>query len=85
MSDLVDFSECEFISREMWFFTYEDFIRNSTAIKRLYDKLSKNGKIFYKWYVYANIHITMNQKNKIWDYIHNYCDKKELEELTKGK
>ena len=84
MSDLVDFSECEFISKEMWFYTYPDFGRNCDAIKRLYNNnLSKNAKVFYKWYCYANIHTTMNQKNRIWDYINSYCDKNDLKALLK--
>lgn len=79
-----DFKECDFISTEMKFYTYKDFCRNCNAIKRLYDKqLTKYGKIFYKWYVYANVHITIGQKNKIWDFINNYADLEELISLLK--
>lgn len=79
-----EFKECYFINSEMKFYTYTDFLQNCDAIKRLYDKrLTTNGKIFYKWFVYANIHLTIGQKNKAWDYLNEYCDKKELYELIR--
>ena len=57
-------------------------LKNCYAIRRLYDKaLGKFGKMFYKWYIYANIHITIGQKNKAWDFINQYCDYEELELL----
>lgn len=69
-----DFSECEFINDEMKIYTFIDFCKNAKAIKSLFDKLSRNGKLFYMWYLYANIHLTMNQKNKSWDYLNGYCE-----------
>lgn len=81
-----DFSECEFIDEEMKFYTYNDFIQNCYAIKRLYNKyLSNNGKLFYMWYLYSNIHLTMHQKNKAWDYINGYIEKESLYDLLKSK
>lgn len=77
-----DFKECDFINSEMRFYSYNDFLKNCYAIKRLYDKvLGKYGKVFFKWYVYANIHITIGQKNKIWDWLNGYCNYEELELL----
>ena len=79
-----DLKECWFIESEMKFYTYKDFLKNCVAIKRLYDNnLSRNGKLFYKWYVYANIHLSINQKNKAWDYLNNFCEKEELLKLLK--
>lgn len=79
-----EFKECWFIDDEMKFYTYKDFVSNCYALKKLYENnLGKNGKIFYKWFIYANIHMTQNQKNKIWDWINNYCDTKELYLLLK--
>ena len=79
-----DFKECDFINYEMKFYSLKDFCENCTAIKKLYENnLSKYGKIFYKWYVYANIHITMNQKNNIWDYLNNDITKEELKKIIK--
>ena len=69
LGDLVDFSECKFIRREMQFYTYYDFCDNKSAIKRLFKGLSKNGKLFYMWYIYANIHMELFYKNAIWDYL----------------
>lgn len=74
-----DFKECDFINSEMKFYTYDDFKQNCVAIKRLYDNyLGRYGKIFYKWFVFANIHIAMNLKNKIWAYLNGDMDKKDL-------
>ena len=73
-----DFSECEFIESEMKFYTYDDFCLNRYAIKRLFRSLSRNGRIFYKYYVYANTHMTINFKNRIWDYLNGYIDDAEL-------
>ena len=67
-----EFSECKFIKKELWYYTYYDFIDNRKAIKRAYKDLSINGKQFYKWYVYANIHMNLTYKNAIWDYLNDY-------------
>lgn len=71
-----DFSECEFIGKEMWYYTFFDFCKNCSAIKYLFSKkLSNAGKKFYMWYVYANIHMNETYKNAIWDYLN--CDDPE--------
>ncbi len=67
-----DFSECSFIENEMKYYTYEDFCKYRYAIKRLFNLLSKNGKIFYKYYVYANIHMNTTCKDRIWDFLNGY-------------
>ena len=67
-----DFSECSFIENEMKYYTYEDFCKYRKIIKKLYNSLSKNGKIFYKYYVYANIHMNVTCKDRIWDYLNGY-------------
>ena len=83
--DSVDFSDCNFINEHMKFYTYYDFCDNSSAIKRLFDNyLSPNGKLFYRWYVYANTHMKLCFKNAIWDYLNGYDDEKyKLLELKK--
>lgn len=70
----VDFSECKFINESMRFYTYNDFCKNRKSLKMLYKVLTQDGKIFYKWYVYANIHMNETFKNAIWDYL-NGIDK----------
>lgn len=75
---MFDFSDCEFIENQLKFYTYNDFLDNRYIIKRKFNGLTRNGKVFYKYYVYANIHITLNQKNKIWDYLNGYNDDKQL-------
>lgn len=44
MNDKTDFSICEFIEENMWFFTYYDFCDNRKYIKRLFDGLNKQQK-----------------------------------------
>lgn len=74
-----DFTECDFINSEMKFYSYPDFCNNCNAIKRLYENsLSKYGKIFYRWYVFANVNITLQQKHKVWAFLNNDIVKKEL-------
>lgn len=77
-----DFQMCEFIEVEMSFITYRDFVNKCVSIKRLYKQLNKYQKRFYKWYVYANIHIREQLKNAIWQYL-NFDDTYYYIELIK--
>lgn len=67
----VDFSICQFIRDELCFLNYYDFCKNAKILKAYYDALDKNGKIFYKWYVYANVHMDEKYKNLVWDYLND--------------
>lgn len=67
-----DFSICKFINDEMKYFTYFDFCKNKNIIKKIYDEFDSNQKLFYKWYVYANIHMSSQFKNAIWDFLNGY-------------
>lgn len=80
MNETVDFSICEFIKDKMWFFTYYDFCDNRQSIRENFQEMSKNEKLFYKWYVYANIHMNETFKNAIWDYL-NFVDSYGIELL----
>ena len=78
MSD-EELKECWFIDSEMKFYTYDDFLMNCLILKRLYDKrLSKYGKLMYKWYLYANIHLSIQQKNRVWSYLNDYITRQDL-------
>lgn len=83
MEKPIDFSVCEFIHENLNFYTYYDFCDNRKAIKRLFKELNKNAKLFYMWYVYANIHMNETFKNAIWDYLNGYDDGSHLLELKK--
>lgn len=78
-----DFKECRYIDIEMRFTTYDSFLEDARAIKRLYKQL--NHKVFYKWYVYANIHISLDRKNKMWCYLNDDLTYEQLVKLTKKK
>ena len=79
-----DFRECSFIDKQFRFYFYEDFIANCEFFRGLYNKyLSRNGKLFYKWYIYANIDMNIIQKNVIWDYLNGDCTKVELLDYRK--
>lgn len=71
MENKIDFSQCRFIHDNMWFFTYQDFCANRKVIKRMFKELDRDGKMFYMWYVYANIHMDEQRKNRIWDYLNS--------------
>lgn len=64
-----DFQICEFIEVEMSYITFDDFLNKCKDIKELYNSLNKYQKRFYKWYVYANIHMKDQHKNAIWEYL----------------
>lgn len=66
-----DFSDCEYINTYLRFVTYNDFCDNCGLIKSLYSALDKNGKRFYKWYVYANIHFNELRKDAIWEFLNS--------------
>ena len=72
MLEQTDFCECRFIDEAMWFYTFFDFCDNRKSLKRLFATLTKDGRLFYKWYVYSNIHMNIQFKNAIWDYLNNY-------------
>lgn len=79
-----DFSECEFIENEMWFYTFDDFCNQCFGIKRLFKRLPKNGQLFYRWYVYANTHMDLQFKNAIWDFLQlDECEKEMYQRLIK--
>lgn len=66
-----DFSACSYIKDQMQFYTLKDFCDNCKRLKLLYLDLKPNAKIFYKWYVYANIHMNENCKNAIWNFLNS--------------
>lgn len=72
-----EYQECRFIDLEMRFTTFEEFVSDAGAIKRLYCNLK--NKLFYKWYVYAHLFST-SRKNAIWEYLN---DDITYEKLTK--
>ena len=68
----MDFSECRFIEEAMKYYTYFDFCDNRRTIRLLFNVLTEDGQLFYKWFVYANIHMNETYKNAIWDYLNGY-------------
>lgn len=84
----IDFSICPFIENVLCFLTYFDFCKNAKIIKTYYDALENDTKQFYKWYCYANIHMTEYYKDLIWEYLNNSdpeCYVKLIENLNKYK
>lgn len=65
----IDFTDCDFIDKNMNYLNYFDFCDTCYTIKSLYNQLDRNGKRFYKWYVYANIHMDTIYKDKIWNFL----------------
>ena len=66
-----DFTFCKFIKENLCFFNLYDFYRNRKVIKFFYEGLDTDAKIFYKWYVYANIFTNEREKDSIWNYLNN--------------
>lgn len=67
----IDFTVCPFIKEQLCFLTYTEFCHNAKILKLIYEGLDNNAKIFYKFYVYANIHMTEYFKDTIWNYLNN--------------
>lgn len=67
-------SDVDFISKEMQFYSYEDFMNNAEWIKRLYQKLNRNGKKMYMWYVFSKRYISFNKVSQIWDILNGIVD-----------
>lgn len=67
-----DFSECRVINSTLCYLTYDEFCKYKYFIKNEYKKLQKNGRLFYKYYVYANIHMNTLHKDRIWNFLN--CD-----------
>lgn len=74
----VDFTECKFIKEQLRFLFFKDFCKDCFIIKRAYGKLSNDGKIFYKWYLYSHINIDLNKKNIIWSFLNDDITYEEL-------
>ena len=73
-----DFYTCEFIEKEMWFHTFNDFCDARHGIKQLYKQLDNRGRRMYMWYVYANVHMNEQFKNYVWDYLNDYMNEADI-------
>lgn len=69
--DLCDFTQCRLIEERMRYADMRDFIYNGHIIKARYHLLTSEGKMFYKYFIYAHINTTMKQKDAIWDYLNS--------------
>ena len=84
----VDFSVCPFIKNELCYLTYFDFCKNAKILKWFYENMDDDAKIFYKYYVYANIHMTEHYKNLIWEFLNSgdaECYTNLIEAVSKYK
>lgn len=68
-----DFWNCEFIENGLYFYTFDEFIKDAVLIKKIYNKLTYNEIYMYRWYVYAHNELSIKAKNLIWDYLNNDC------------
>lgn len=62
---------CIFIKKHMQFYSWQDFLKHKDEIIFYYNQLNFCWKELYRWYVFANVNISMIQKEKIWDIINN--------------
>ena len=77
----VDFKECRLINEYLCYLTYDDFCMHRKIIKTMFDNLSAEGKMFYKYYVYANIHMEVKFKDIIWTYLNDATGNVEIDLL----
>lgn len=68
---------CEFIEEEMQFYSFIDFVNNAKRLKYTYERIPKEIKKLYKWYVYASP-LNYNQKCLIWNYLNDFNEYEDL-------
>lgn len=73
-----DFKQCRFIQKYMRFLTFYDFVKDCVYLKKAFDGMDDDGKLFYMWYIYANIHMTEHYKNVCWDFLNGYASYGDL-------
>ena len=75
----IDFEQCKFINEQMRILTFNDFVGNRKLLRDMFwEELDDNGRLFYMWYIYANIHMNETYKNYCWDYLNNYINDADL-------
>lgn len=67
--DLCDFTQCRLIEERMRYADIFDFVKASGVIKERFNRLSNEGKMFYKYFVYAHKGTNEAEQNAIWDYL----------------
>ena len=72
-----EYKECRYIDNDLKFYTYRDFKRNAFYLRALYDNLKH--KLFYRWYIYANIHLSIKQKDIAWSFLNHDVGYTELD------
>lgn len=75
-----EYKECRYIDNNLKFYTYKEFKKDAFFLRKLYDKLPH--KIFYKWYIYSNIHLTEKQKNIAWAFLNHDVGYAELDNFN---
>lgn len=71
----------DFIKKELCFYNYREFVKNAQFIKESFKQSTKYEKQLYKLYVYANVHIELRKKNRIWDFLNDFGSFASLLEL----
>jgi len=69
--DMCDFSQCRLIEERMRYIDIYDFVKASQVIKERFKRLTTEGKMFYKYFVYAHLGTNETEKNAIWDYLND--------------
>lgn len=68
------YKACDFIKKEMQFYSLPDFYRSAGIIKYYFDNSDSYTRQLYQWYVFSNPNITMEQKENIWDFITDFIN-----------
>lgn len=68
-----EFWDCKFLDNGLKFYTFNEFVEDALAMKRLYDEMNPKQIYLYRWYVYAHPNLSMNAKNLFWDFLNDYC------------
>lgn len=66
------YKACEFIIKEMQFYSVKDFWKQASDIKFYYEHSNYHVRQLYQWYVFANQNVSNQNKELIWDYLNGY-------------
>lgn len=65
------YKTCEFIRKELQFYSYNDFKNMCVSYKKLYKSLDHKEKYLLQWYIYANPNVKFSKKEIIWEWLND--------------
>lgn len=71
------YASVDFIQENMQFYSFEDFVRNSLVIRRLFNEMERHEQKLYQWYVFSGV-LAYKHKCIVWDFLNGAVDYVDL-------